>query len=474
MDDLQTQIIVEAAKKKLAVYQGLVLRTDENLPAIPPRHLAEIVIPAIQDDSLGNTVIIAPPGSAKTLSVIAACSWWLGQNPNQHIGFFSNTHTQATKRSVAVRDTVAYSDRYKSIFPGIFPDMGKGWSEVEWYLKRDDVADKDPSMLATGVGGPILGSRLNRVILDDIADSRNMATADQREKVIDWLKRTLMTRMTPTGRIVMIATRWHEQDPTGWAKEEGWHVVHIDAEQADGESYWPEYWPMYKLDCKNHGSIDGLNCWEQELPTGNKIKGQCKRKSLGTKDYNQQYRGRVTDDSSSLLKRRWWQAYDKLPADATRGAIFVDMAHVESSSADYSVVAVMRTNGVNFYITDLFRAKMEFPELKKLVKMTQEAYNLPVFIEQTPGSLPLIQSLKREASRINGWKIEGRSKMARVNFAVPFAESGNIFYPRTADWADDFIEECAMFPFGAHDDQVDAFTMGMLYLGPKKVKWHIK
>lgn len=232
----------EAARANLAAYLPLVHRTDGGLPAIPPRHLRDIVIPVLQDDSLGHTVIIAPPGSAKTNTSIGAAGWWLGHNQTQHIGFFSNTDRQAYRRSVAVRDTIDLNPAYHRIFPQVQPDRQKGWAEFEWFLRRPDVSDKDASFTAGGVGSPILGARLDRIFFDDIADRENMATAHQRGKVIEWLETTAMTRLTPGGRAIMICTRWGKDDPAAWAIAHGWHVVHIPAVDDEGHSYWPERW----------------------------------------------------------------------------------------------------------------------------------------------------------------------------------------------------------------------------------------
>jgi len=192
------------AKDNLAIYISLVHKTDSGGMAIPPAHILNKIIPVLEDETNGHTLIIAPPGSAKTNTMIAYCCWLLGKNPNLHIGYLSSTSTQATQRSVAIRDIIDLSKEYRDIFPLTLPDKSRGWAEAEWFVKRADVGDKNASMIISGTPGNILGSRLDLIVLDDIADEENMATALQRAKVINFLQKTVDTRLTPLGRIVLI------------------------------------------------------------------------------------------------------------------------------------------------------------------------------------------------------------------------------------------------------------------------------
>lgn len=447
------------------MYTGIVHKTDTNRPALPPQHLLDYVIPVLEDDSLGHTVIVAPPGSAKTNMMMAAVCWWLGRYSSEHVAFISCTATQATRRSKAIRDTIEQVPNYAAIFPQTRPNRDKGWAEREWFVTREDPSDKDPSMLALGVGGPLLGSRIDRCILDDIADSRNMNTRASQDKIQDWLERTLMTRITPRGRVIMICTRWSGNDPAAWAIKQGWHVVKIPAVSEEDESYWPDYWPMFKLACPDnkHGTVENQWCFET-IESGKLIRGNCKKRA-GSRAFVQQYQAEIVDDESSIFKRGWWKYYNRLPEgwENMRGGIFIDMAHQETSYSDYSVIGVMLTDNINYYLVDLKRLRAEFPQLKREIHLMHNKWPLfPIVIEQTPGSLPLLQSLRKELPQIFPWAIQGRSKLARAEAIVGFVEAGNCFLPADAPWAGDFTEELALFPSGEHDDMVDVFSMSML------------
>lgn len=510
-------------RDSLASYLPAVHRTDDSppQPATPPEHVRAF-IEAIEDDSLGNTVIIAPPGSAKTLTCIAGAGWRLGRNPNLHIGYLSNTGPQASARSVAVRDTISSSPDYRAIFPDAEPDRAKSWTEARWFLWRADRGDKDPSMLAAGTGGPIQGARMDLIFLDDIADPENMATPYQREKVVAWLNNVVKTRLTPQGRMIMICTRWHVEDPAGWAIKEGWRVIRVKAVQEDAatgskSSYWPKRWPLYRIDCTAAGAeAHGLGdpswepsdgrpeppCWVERDALGNVTAlGRCMRSGMSQREYNLVYQGDTTDDSAALFKRSYWRY---LPRGeqfaASRGALFVDLAHEEKSENDFTSIARWLAGTVDrlpaYYISHMIKRRFEFPEvvalLRGLVKpglkpeewsrntdvltiLRSLGRNLPsdpapfpnmsVVIEKTPGSAALIQTLRRELPGVIAWTIRSRfggSKLGRANSVVHLAEARNLWLPEGAIWTGDFIEEHASFPNGVHDDQVDTTTMALL------------
>lgn len=489
-----------AEQQSLEAFIPQVFKTRDGKPAYPPRHVRDQFIRALEDDALGDTVIIAPPGSAKTNTAMAAVAWSLGRNPRQHIGYFSNTDAQAHDRSVAIRDIVAQSVTYQAIFPDVRPDRSKGWSEKAWFLWRDDRGDKDPSLLAVGAGTAIQGARLDRVVLDDVANRENMATAHQRKKVIDWIEQDVLTRRTPGARTVMICTRWAEEDPAAWAIRQGWTVVFLDALDEEGETYWPDFWRQEMIACPGdrHGYAVGYRkgpegqtiCWENRDEDGNVTAiGRCAKLEHGSRNFNLIYRGVTAPDEDAIFKRGWWRYWRVLPAAIrnylgelleedeedfddrrVRGGIFVDLAHEVKKSADYTDISVWVTDSVDLYKIERWHDRAEFPEVSRTLKNFRLRYpGLPIYIEKTTGSTPLLQTLRREISNVHPWSIAGRDKEARADAVVDLVEAGNVYLPDGVWWLLDFIEECAAFMRGAeHDDQVDTTTMALLKLGKKR------
>lgn len=200
------------------------------------------------------------------------------------------------------------------------------------------------------------------------------------------------------------------------------------------------------------------------------------RESLAELDYvtRQQLEDGDWDvELTTLFPRQWWRRYRELPAEAKvagAGGIFVDTAHEEKTSADYSVLATVRQTDAAFYWTRLHRERMEYPALERAVLDAHERDpDLPIYVEDTVGAKALIQRMKTMIPGVIAWKIEGRSKYARAQATSPIVESGACYLPEEpleCDWVPDFIDEHAVFSAEehGHDDQVDTTTMALLRL----------
>ena len=465
------QIVTDRAARSLALYQALVHQTDKAEPALPPDHLLHQVIPALEDDSLGHTLIVAPPASAKTLSLLAACGYWIGNRPTDHIGYFCDTGPRAYERSVAVRDTVEASPNFRAIFPQVKPDKAKGWGEGEWFVWRPDRNDKDASFLAAGVGGNIIGVRLNRIVFDDIANEENMATELQRDKVIRWMTGTALRRLQRGGRAVMICTRWHDADPAAWAMSQGWHTVHIKA-IVEGKSYWPVQWPVEVLRCPGGCQPTESGKCRFDERTGQWV--NCAFREMGALSFGQQYQGETVDEDAAIFKRAWFnRRYRQVPASAELGVISCDTAgwDEKSTTSDYCAIGVYKSDGQRLWKLDMVNERMSFPEVERALKDLQDEHNLPIVVEDTPWARPLIQRLQtpRDQGGAGCWgviaqKTEGRSKLNRAKAVAPIVEAGNLLLPEEAGWVATFIENMVKFPNAAHDDIVDEFEIAARYL----------
>lgn len=435
---------------------------DYVLGMPPAAHHKEWI--AALESGAKRILIVAPPRHAKTTIVgIVWLSHEIGKNPNIHIAYCSNTARQANRQSVACRDLVALNERYQRVFPGVVLDQGKGTGENEWFVTRTNEWDKDATFQCTGVGGPILGAGVDILVLDDVADQENMATAYQRERLLEWLKQTALTRLDPGGRVVCIMTRWHEHDPAGEFQQQGWTVIQQKAVQEDGSALWPEQWPLEELEAE--------------------------RNSIGERLFDLMYQGNVIPVSGNVFKREWWRYWESSatcfeehpPRDCQKEVHPKVQAVVQSwdtafeakRQADYSVCTTWALCQNGHYLLDLYRRQVEFPQLKQAAQDLAARWGARyVLIEGAASGKPLVHELT-QGTRLPLVEVNPQGdKTARAQAVTPEFETGRVFVPREPAWRDTLEHELEAFPLGEHDDIVDSVTQylnwarGRVRVGP--------
>ncbi len=202
-------------------------------------------------DRDARVLIFAPIEHGKTSIVsIAFPLFVLGRNPDARIAIISETSTQATRILAAVREHIRRNERLRAVFPKLKPAGGfrTKWSDSAILVDRPSTG-KDPSIVALGVLGPLLGARLDVAILDDVLSFESTFTSAQREKTIGWFRSTLVGRIVGGGKILVAGTAWHREDLLHAIAASGEYVTLRDAAiKPDGTPLWPERWPLERLE----------------------------------------------------------------------------------------------------------------------------------------------------------------------------------------------------------------------------------
>jgi hypothetical protein len=212
--------------------------------------------------------IIAPRDSAKSTIAIYALAFQIGSAPLSTSCLISVSAAQTEERLAMVHGIISENIRFKNVFPHIEIDSNKPDNMNQFSVRvREDMmpymewrtlveqkgSPKDPTVFATGYGGKgVIGRRFSGILLiDDIIDE-TMLTGDAQEKVRRYIMQTLIPCVKEEGRVVVIGTRWMVGDvPELLSKTKHWHTITIPAilydKKGNAYSYWPEYWPMPKL-----------------------------------------------------------------------------------------------------------------------------------------------------------------------------------------------------------------------------------
>jgi predicted phage terminase large subunit-like protein len=299
---------------------------------------------------------------------------------------------------------------------------------------------------AVGVGAGITGQGGGLVIIDDPVKSREEANSlAYRERVWDWYREDLYTRLEPGGAVVLIQTRWHEDDLAGriLASETAgeWTVLNLPAEaeagdplgRAAGEPLCPERFDRAAL-----ADI---------------------RATLGTWAYTALYQQRPLPAGGGMFKREWLPIVEAAPAQAIK-VRYWDKAGSQGAG-DYSAcVRMSKTPDGLYYVEDVVRGQWSAFERRRIERQTAEIDGIAVavWLEQEPGSGGK-ESAEESVSRLAGFNVHAEPVTGAKDVrAAPFAaqcEAGNVRLVRGA-WCASYIDELVSFPSGVHDDQVDA------------------
>jgi len=191
------------------------------------------------------------------------------------------------------------------------------------------------------------------------------------------------------------------------------------------------------------------------------------RSSIGSRAFESLYQGNPTVAEGQIIKREWWR-YFREPPQFARIIHSWDTAFKDKTQNDYSVCTVWGETQNGYYLLDVWRAKVEFPELKR-VAMALDARDKPsaVLVEDKASGQSLIQELQRDTKiPVIPFKVDS-DKVARVYAITPLIEAGRVFLPENAPWLFDYIEELSAFPNATHDDQVDSTTQVLSFMRGK-------
>jgi len=428
---LRKSISLEKARRHLADYSRYVFGLE------PAAHHLEW-LRLLEDVSAKRVLIIAPPESAKSTYIsIVFPTWYIGKHVEDASALVSCTSTQAQEFGGAITRVIESSPEYHEVFPDVVPDKIAGWSKDHIFIERKNQARPDPTMMMTGVGGPIIGRRYNLVIVDDPTDQDIAYSEVQRERQKRWFKQTLLSRIVRSGRCIVILTRWHEDDLAAelMKPKMKFKVIHLPA-LVDGNSYWPEHWPVEAL--------------------------QDKRDEVGYDIFRCMYLGEPSDVSGMIFHKEWFRYYTQLPPkEEIRGRIQAwDTALKGGRRHDYHVcVTGCIDRHHKIYVENVFRAKLEAPELDKAILAQYKMFKPGLIgIEDKVAGSSAIQRLRREHSLpIIEIKVN-QNKELRAHGVTPYFERGEVLFKAGMNWSEELEHELLSFPAGKYDDQVDALV----------------
>lgn len=411
-----------------------------------------LLMKELESLSCGDTdrlMVQMPPGSAKsTYASVLFPAWWFTQHPQDSIIAASHTAGLATYFGRRARSTIA-----EEVLSLGYDIINRDRANSHWSTSSGG------EYYAIGIRGAMIGRRADLAIIDDPVKSQAEADSPvHRDRIWDWYRSDLIPRLKPKARVVLIMTRWHEDDLCGrlLAQDPGeWRCLRLPAlaEEQDqlnrshGEPLWPE--------------------WED-------IQALLRRRtSVGERAWSAQFQQSPRPNSGTLFKIACIEFIDALPQGPIGPVVRAwDLAATMTTGGndpDWTVgVKLTRHNSGRYTVLDVLRLRGSPRETEECIATAArvDGRSVTIGLPEDPGQAGKSQ-ISYLSRQLAGYHvISSRETGAKMTRAVPVAsqiDAGNVTLVR-ANWNHAFIEELRDFPYGRKDDQVDALSraFGML------------
>jgi len=411
----------------------------------------------VERGEIKRLIIEMPPRSGKSqLASINFPAWYLGRNPDKEIITSSYSGDLASDFGQKTRDLVR-----DPIYQGIFPEIRL---KEDTQAKNKWMTEQKGSYISTGVGGALTGRGANILLLDDVVKNSEDANSEtMREKTWQWFISTAYTRLAPNGAVVLIMTRWHQDDLAGriqemdenneWTvlslpeiaeQDEEWIIKGVKYTRKQGEVLWKDRYPLEEvLKIKNQIGIYQFSCLYQQNPV---------------------------NTENQLFKKEWFTYYEEADIINKDLEVYVavDLAGWEESVSDdnTSIQVVGKESGANIiYKLEDFTGRFNPTEVIDNLFYLKDKYKLKLIAVgiETNGyqkSLEffLKQEMDKRGKRFNVIPLVGKTKKElRIKGLIPFYESRLIKH-RSNGMDNALEDELLVFPFGKHDDRIDALA----------------
>ena len=387
-------------------------------------------------------VLSCPPQHGKSLTVTETFpSWYVGKYPDRRCIIACYNDDFAGKFGRRNKQKI---DEYAKHIFGV---------RLKKSSDRDmEIAEHSGSIITRGIMAGITGNSGDLILIDDPIKNRQEADSETyRERLWEEWQNSIKTRTQAGTKIIIIQTRWHEDDLSGRviAEEQNVEVVNIPVEAEENDVLGR---PIGDALCPEIGKDNAwLHIFKQSYlsdPNGG-----------GTRAWNALYLGRPTSAEGNIFKREWWKYYNKLPDNIQLVGISVDATFKDSDTSDFVAIQVWGKLNGDYYLIDLINKRMDFPETLRAIRYMVDKYpnRHSILVEDKANGSAIISMLKHEIGGIIAITPK-ESKIGRANAITGIVEAGNVYLPEYADFTQAFVEEFASFPTGAHDDMVDACT----------------
>ena len=415
---------------------------------VPATHHVRLCdrLEAVERGDIDRLMVFMPPGFAKsTYGSILFPGWYIGRNPDLSLIGASHTAKLAAKFGRRVRNLINHPN-YREVFPGV--ELASDSKAADQWETTDG-----GEYFAVGVDGAVAGRRADLATIDDPIKGREDADSEtQREKVWDWYTNDLYPRLKPGAAIILITTRWHDDDLAGRLIEQmkhggdRWEILVLPAfaevddplGRSPGEALWPEWYSLEEME-RTRGVV-------------------------GPRAWSALYQQQPSPEEGNYFKREWLRWYDEPPKHVQiYGAS--DYA-VTADAGDYTVHGVIGVDpDDNIFVRDWWREQTESDVWIEVLLDLMERWKPLAWAEESSQIEKSIGPFLRKRMRerrvycLRRPHTSSRDKPTRARSIQARMSMGKVYLPRNAPWVADLVSELMHFPVGTQDDQADTLSL---------------
>jgi predicted phage terminase large subunit-like protein len=396
-----------------------------------------------------------PPRNGKSNIVSAIwVAWMLGKDPRLNFVCVSYNNQLSGKLARLCR-AIMLSPWYRELFPGTIISSRSASHDFE--------TTANGGRLSTSIDGTLTGRGGDIIILDDVIKPEDTNSEVVREAVNEWYRTTLASRLNnkATGAIICVMQRLHQYDLPGMLLEAGgWDHLSLPAISTQDERI-----PLTqgRVHLRRRGEV--LHRAREPMAVLEQIRAE-----MGSVAFEAQFQQAPVPMLGNIFRsawlREWPDGFD--PADGGEVIQSWDTGIKTGNENAFSVCVTATLRGRYLYIIDVWRGRVEFPDLKhKVVDLARVHNASTLLIEDKASGQELIQTLRSEQHHgvpLPVPRTPATDKRSRAEGVSSMVEAGQLFLPREAHWLGELKSELLAFPSGRFDDQVDALTQLLEWL----------
>jgi hypothetical protein len=373
--------------------------------------------------------------------VIGRALHFLGRDQNGSVLIVANTASQASQNLQLIAEYIEHSRELALVFPGLRPDRKAVWNSTALTVERT-APSRDPSVMAIGIHGNVLGARIDLMIIDDPCDAENSCTARGRDDISRWIDSTLLGRLTANARVIACGNPWHKDDLLArLGHRPGFVSKRYAVTNLLGRSRWPAQWPASRIAAKRielqaREAARQLDC-------------------LAPDEVDAIFHSELIGRALALGENASTEFFASAAETGATVVVGIDVAYSERRTSDESALVVCRSipSSGKREIVQVVSGRWGFDELVRRIVETCEINRATAAIESNAGGEFVCQAIERTRIPVVRCVTTASSKRARVEMLLSEMNASRWSFRQSPSLSDDMkklVQELLDFDYQSH------------------------